>query len=92
MKLIKKQKAQASQHDKHCKPAEEGLTTENGRRYEADLQGFQVRPALEAEGIAELPPGHELIKELAGAVTAVAEAVPCYLEGRDHPIVVIGYG
>lgn len=55
----------------------------------ADLQGLQIRPVLEAEGIAKLPPGHELIKELAGAIAAVAEAVPRNLEGRDHPIMMV---
>ena len=55
----------------------------------ADLQGLQIRPVLKAEGIAELPPGHELIKELAGAIAAVTEAVPRNLEGRDHPIMMV---
>ena len=47
---------------------------------------------LEAEGIAQLPPGHELIKELAGAVAAVAVQVPRNLEGGDHAKVVVRCG
>ena len=44
---------------------------------------------LEAEGIAQLTPGHELIKELAGSIAAVAVQVPGNLEGRDHAKMVV---
>ena len=54
-----------------------------------NLHGLQVWPVLEAEGIAQLPPGHELIKELAGSIAAVAVQVPSNLEGRDHAKVVV---
>lgn len=44
---------------------------------------------LEAESIAQLTPGHELIEELAGSVAAIAVQVPSNLEGRDHSKVVV---
>lgn len=55
------------------------------------LQGVEVGPVLEAEGVAELPPGHELIKELAGPVAAIAVQVPRHFERRDHAKVVVRY-
>lgn len=57
-----------------------------GVRY---LHRLQVWPVLEAEGIAQLAPGHELVEELAGAVAAVAVQVPGNLEGGDHAKVVV---
>lgn len=47
----------------------------------ADLHRFEMGPVLEAEGVAELTPGHELIKELPAAVAAVPDQVSSHLEG-----------
>ena len=44
---------------------------------------------LVAEGVAQLAPGHELIKKLAGSVAAVAVQVPRNLEGRNHAEMVV---
>ncbi len=44
---------------------------------------------LEAEGIAQLPPGHELVKKLPAAIAAVAHQVSRNLERRDHAKVVV---
>ena len=49
-----------------------------------NLHGLQVWPVLEAEGVAQLTPGHELVQKLAGSIAAVAVQVPGNLEGRDH--------
>lgn len=55
----------------------------------ADLYGVELGPVLEAEGIAELTPRHELVEKLFGPIAAVLEQVPRHLEGRDHPEVVV---
>ena len=67
-----------------CTPA-----CSQGQWTDAHLHRLKVRPVVEAKGIAELPPGHELIKELARAIAAVAVQVPCHLKRGDHTEVVI---